>query len=484
MKTLLLNPPSFDGFDGGAGSRYQSRREVHSFWYPTWLCSAAGLIPESRVLDAPAAGLGVEDTLAVAKAFELVAIYTSAPGFRQDVRLAERIKAANPGALIGFVGPHPTALPEETLKASPAIDFVTRGEFDYMLRDIAAGADLSEVVGLSYRQDGRIVHNGAAQRIENLDDLPFVVPIYKRDLDIHRYDSGYLKYPYLSFYTGRGCVSRCTFCLWPQTFSLHTYRVRSVDNIVEEVKLALKTFPEVKEIFFDDDTLTDNRRQVRELAARFKPLGFTWSANSKVTTDYDTLKAMRDGGLRLLVVGYESGNQQILKNVKKGTNLRQAREFTKRCQQLGIVIHGTFIVGLPGETRQTIEESIAFAKELNPDSIQVSLAAPYPGTEFYQYLQEHRYLSARDLVNAQGYQEASVAYPWITSAELQAAVERFYKAFYFRPRVILRILGRALFDGAELRRRLRQGAEFRRAMRARAASTAAGAWPREPGATI
>jgi hopanoid biosynthesis associated radical SAM protein HpnJ len=469
MRTLLLNPPSFDGFDGGAGSRWQARREVRSFWYPTWLCYAAGLIRESRVLDAPASGVGVEETVAIARDFDLVAVYTSAPGFPQDVSLAERIKAAHPSELIGLVGPYPTVRAEETLQASPAIDFVTRGEFDYMLRDIATGADFSEVQGLSYRQDGRIVHNGSAQRIENLDELPFVIPIYNRDLDIAQYESGYLKYPYVSFYTGRGCVSRCTFCLWPQTFSLHAYRVRSVDNIVEEVKLALKTFPEVKEIFFDDDTLTDNRPQVRELASRFKPLGLTWSANSKVTTDYDTLKAMRDGGLRLLVVGYESGNQQILKNIKKGTNLRQAREFTKHCQQLGIMIHGTFIVGLPGETRQTIEESIAFAKELNPDSIQVSLAAPYPGTEFYNYLQEHRYFSAKNLVNSQGYQNASVEYPWITSEELQAAVERFYKAFYFRPKVIVRILGSALRDFAELRRRLRQGAEFMRTMKGRSA---------------
>jgi hopanoid biosynthesis associated radical SAM protein HpnJ len=473
MKTLLLNPPSFDGFDGGAGSRYQSRREVHSFWYPTWLCYPAGLIQESRVLDAPASGIGVEETIAIAKEFDLIAVYTSAPGIQQDVKIAERIRAANPRGLIGFIGPYPTVLPEETLRASSAIDFVTRGEFDYMLRDIAAGANFAEVQGLSYWQDGQIIHNGSAQRIGNLDDLPFVVPIYKRDLNIHQYDSGYIKYPYLSFYTGRGCVSRCTFCLWPQTFSLHTYRVRSIDHIVEEVQLALKTFPEVKEIFFDDDTLTDNRPQVRELSGRFKQIGFTWSANSKVTTDYDTLKAMRDGGLRLLVVGYETGNQQILKNIKKGTNLRQAREFTKRCQQLGIMIHGTFIVGLPGETRQTIEESIEFAKELNPDSIQVSLAAPYPGTELYNYLQEHQYFSARNLVNSSGYQNASVEYPWITSDELQAAVERFYKAFYFRPKVIVRMLGRALRDSTELKRRLRQGAEFMRAMKGRGADASA-----------
>lgn len=474
MKTLLLSPPSFNGFDGGAGSRWQARREVRSFWYPTWLCYPAGMIAESRVLDAPAAGLGVEETVAIAKDFDLIAVYTSTPSFPHDIKTAERIKAANPKALIGLIGPHPTVLPEETLNASTAVDFVTRGEFDYMIRDIAAGADFSEVEGISYRQDGRIIHNGGRQIIEKLDELPFVTPIYKRDLNIYHYDSGYLKYPYISFYTGRGCVSRCTFCLWPQTFSLHTYRVRSVENIVEEVKLALKLFPEVKEIFFDDDTLTDNRKQVRELAARFKPLGFTWSANSKVTTDYETLRAMREGGLRLLVVGYESGNQQILKNIKKGTNLNQAREFTKRCKQLGIMIHGTFIVGLPGETKQTIEESIEFAKGLDPDSIQVSLAAPYPGTGFYNYLQEHSYFSAKSLVNDHGYQDSGVEYPWISSEELAAAVERFYKAFYFRPKVIARILGRTFLDFEQLKRRLRQGSEFMRAMRQRKEAVKAG----------
>lgn len=476
MKTLLLNPPSYEDFDGGAGSRYQARREVRSFWYPTWLCYPAGLIPKSRVLDAPAADVGVDETVRIAQDYDLVVVYTSTPSLQQDARTAERIKAVNPRALIGFVGPHPTVLPEETLRASPAIDFVARLEFDHSVPEIAEGRDLDEVDGISYRRpDGRIVHTKARPPLEDLDALPFVTPIYRRDLNMHHYDSGYILHPYVSFYTGRGCASRCTFCLWPQTFSGHAYRVRSVENIVEEVRLALKLFPEAKEIFFDDDTLTDNRPQVRELARRFKQLGFTWSANSRVTTDYETLKVMREGGLRLLVVGYESGDDQILRNIRKGATVKMAREFTRNCKRLGIMIHGTFIVGLPGETRQTIEETIAFAKELDVDSLQVSLASPYPGTHMYDVVTQNGFVSAQSLVSHDGYQSAAIEYPWLSSQELADAVERFYREFYYRPKVVARILGRALFDADQRRRLIRQGAEFRQAMKRRRETARAGA---------
>jgi hypothetical protein len=178
MKTLLLNPPSFDGFDGGAGSRWQARREVYSFWYPTWLCYTGGLIRGSRVVDAPASGIGVEETVASAKDFDLVAIYTSAPGFPQDVRLAERIKAAHPSGLIGLIGPYPTVLPEETLKASPAIDFVTRGEFDYMLRDIAAGPTLprsrASAIGRMDESSTTAVHNASRTWTIYHSSSPFI----------------------------------------------------------------------------------------------------------------------------------------------------------------------------------------------------------------------------------------------------------------------------------------------------------------------
>src|SRR6202023_662791 len=197
-----------------------------------------------------------------------------------------------------------------------------------------------------------------------------VIDVYKRDLTIENYFIGYLQHPYVSLYTGRGCRSKCTFCLWPQTLGGHLYRVRSADSVEAEMALAKQHFPQVREFFFDDDTFTDNLPRAEEIARRLGRLGITWSCNAKANVPYATLKVMKDNGLRLLLVGYESGDDVILRNVKKGLKTDIARRFTADCRKLGIVIHGTFILGLPGETPETIRKTIAFAKEINPHTIQ------------------------------------------------------------------------------------------------------------------
>ena len=267
MKTLFLQAPSYDGFDGGAGSRYQAKREVRSFWYPTWLAQPAALIEGSRLLDAPADGLSVEASLDIAQQYELVVIHTSTPSFPTDTLFAEQLKQRNPAVLVGMVGAKVAVDPHDSLVASEAIDFVCREEFDFTCRDIAQGLPLASIPGLSYRQpDGGIMHNEARPILENMDELPFVAPIYKRDLKIENYFIGYLKHPYVSIYTGRGCRSKCTFCLWPQTVGGHRYRTRSVENVLEEVKWIRDNMPEVKEIMFDDDTFTDFKPRVEEIA--------------------------------------------------------------------------------------------------------------------------------------------------------------------------------------------------------------------------
>lgn len=462
MKTLFLNPPSFNGFDGGAGSRYQARREVRSFWYPTWLAQPAALIPGSRLVDAPARGLALGEVCVLASDCELIIVYTSTPSFPGDVAVAEALKAANPSARIGFVGPHVAVAPEACLQASEAIDFVARQEFDFTLKEVAEGRALEEVDGLSFRSQGRVVHNRDREPIQDMDQLPFVTEVYRRDLVVEDYYIGYLLHPYLSMYTGRGCRSRCTFCLWPQTIGGHSYRTRSPENVVREVALAKEYFPQVKEYFFDDDTFTDDRERAEEIARRLGRLGVTWSCNAKATVPYETLKILKDNGLRLLLVGYESGNQQILNNIRKGTRVEGARAFTEACHRLGILVHGTFVVGLPGETRETIEETIRFAREVNPHTIQVSLAAPYPGTELYRQALENGWLVAagNDLVSAQGVQVSSLSYPHLSSAEIFDALERFYKRFYFRPKKMAEMAWEMLTHPPMMTRRLREGAEF------------------------
>jgi hopanoid biosynthesis associated radical SAM protein HpnJ len=460
-RTLLLNPPSFQDFDGGAGSRYQATREVTSFWYPTWLCYPAGLIPESRVVDAPPENLTVPQVTALAADFELAVLFTTNPSFRHDLETVSRLKEQNPNLTVGLVGPQVSILAEESLKAGPQVDFVARREFDYAILEAAQGRPFKDILGISYRANGRLHHNPDRPFIEDLDALPFVSEIYHRDLTMEHYVIPYLRHPYVSFYTGRGCPAHCVYCLWPQTFTGRRYRVRSVANVVAEVKRALELFPQAAEIFFDDDTFTADGERARQLSREFRPLNFLWSATARVTTSYETLKAMKDGGVRLLVVGFETGDPQVLQNIRKGATLELGRRFSKWCRELGIQVHGTFMVGLPGETRDSIEASIRFACELDPDTIQVSLATPYPGTEFYEFCRDKGYLQDDALVQGStGYQQCVVDYPGLAAAEIFQAVPRFYRRFYFRPSYMARAALVMLRDPGERRRLLKEGRQF------------------------
>jgi hopanoid biosynthesis associated radical SAM protein HpnJ len=465
LRTLFLHPPSPDGFDGGAGSRYQAKREIRSFWYPTWLAQPAALVPGSRLIDAPPDGLTLDDVRPLARQYDLCVMHTSTPSFSGDVRVAEGLKAENPRLLIGMVGAAVAVAREASLDASLALDFVAGSEFDFTIQEVAQGRPLGDVPGLSYRVDGRLEHTPERPILENMDLLPFVTPIYKRDLTVEHYAIGYLHHPYVSLYTGRGCRSKCTFCLWPQTVGGQRYRTRSVGHVAEEMALAQRLFPQVKEFFFDDDTFTDDLPRAQAIARELGKLGITWSVNAKANVPYATLKVLKDNGLRLLLVGYESGNQQILNNIKKGVRLDVARRFTRDCKALGIAIHGTFILGLPGETRETIQETIRFACEIDPTTIQVSLAAPYPGTALFAEAHRNGWMEAEALVDEAGVQASAIGYPHLSRTEIFQSVDLVYRRFYFRPRKMISLGAEMLRDREVMRRRLHEGRDFLRFLR-------------------
>jgi radical SAM superfamily enzyme YgiQ (UPF0313 family) len=232
---------------------------------------------------------------------------------------------------------------------------------------------------------------------------------------------------------------------------------------------AKKAFPQVKEFFFDDDTFTDDLPHAEAIARGVGKLGITWSCTAKANVPRESLKVLRDNGLRLMLVGYETGNQQILFNIKKGMRVEFARRFTRDCHDLGIKIHGTFILGLPGETKETIEETIRFATEINPHTIQVSLAAPYPGTYLYKQALEKGWLDKAnaELVDAHGVQIAPLHYPHLSHTEIFDSVETFYRRFYFRRSKIASIVGEMVRSPQMMKRRLREGVEFFQFLRER-----------------
>jgi len=464
MKTLLLNPPSFEGYDGGASSRWPATREIESYWYPVWLAYPAGLLEGSRLLDASPHKVSPAETIRIARDYEFVVLFTSTAGFDSDLRLAKEMKAAKRDLKIAFVGPQVQVRPDDCLNASEDIDFIVRGEFDHAVVEFARGKQPAEIAGASYRRNGTIVHNPARPLLhtEELDALPFATEVYKRDLTIEKYNVPFLLHPYVAFYTSRGCPALCTFCLWPQTLSGHQWRVRSSDNVAREVRQALALFPQAKEFFFDDDTFNIRKDRVLELCQRFKPLKFRWSCTARVHSDYETLKAMADAGARLLIVGFESGDDQILKNIKKGATVEMARTFAKNCKKVGIRVHGDFIVGLPGETRETIKRTIDFAKELDSETIQVSIAHAYPGTELHEQLSRKQIPLVGAMTDDHGHQLPHIGYPQLSAQEMMAAVNRFYDEYYFRPRVVWRIVREALWNAQERKRLAGEAVDFLR----------------------
>ncbi|MDE3109101.1 MAG: radical SAM protein, partial [Acidobacteriota bacterium] len=309
---------------------------------------------------------------------------------------------------------------------------------------------------------GKVIHNPSRPALQTaeLDALPFATDVYQHNLRIEDYNVPFLLHPFVSFYTSRGCPALCTFCLWPQTLSGHAWRTRSVENVAREFRQAHEMFPQAKEFFFDDDTFNIRKDRVLALCKEFQPVGFRWSCTSRVHGDYETLSAMADAGCRLLIVGFESGDAQILKNIKKGQTLEMGRTFVKNCKKVGIHVHGDFIVGLPGETKETIEKTIDFAKELDCETIQVSLAHAYPGTELYDRGMREGFLAGEAITDAGGHQLPHLEYPGLSKEYMVEAVNRFYDSYYFRPKVAWRIVREALWDGHERKRLFHEAMDF------------------------
>ncbi|MEO7201071.1 MAG: hopanoid biosynthesis associated radical SAM protein HpnJ [Candidatus Tumulicola sp.] len=469
MKTLFLSPPSFDGFDGGAGARYQAKREVTSYWYPTWLAQPAALVPGSTLVDAAPHEQTIDDVLKIAKDHDLVIMHTSTPSLPNDVECARRLKEQNPNVKVGFIGAHVAVLPEQTLRDHELIDFVCRNEFDYTCKELAEGRPWNEILGLSYRDANRELQRTEERpQISDWDAMPSVLPLYAKFLDVNKYYNGYLLHPYVSWYTGRGCTAKCTFCLWPQTIGGHVFRHKSAEAVGRDLEEAKSIFGStVKEYMFDDDTLTNEKDYAIALSKHMKRLNLSWACNARAHVDYDTLKTLRDNGLRVLLVGFESGNQEILYRIKKGLKLEMAREFMKNCHKLGIKVHGTFIIGLPVDTPETVRETIEFAKELDPHTIQVSIASPYPGTELYSQAMANGWFARDDLVSGKGIQTSTLRYDTLSTAEIEDSVERMYREFYFRPKKIAKIVAEMVTSRHMMVRRLREGGEFFSYLRAR-----------------
>ena len=450
MRIGMLNPPG--EFKVSKESRWPEFTKSGTLYFPAFLSYASAVLMEDKrhkvfLWDAIAKEWSWDVTINKVKEFspDLLVMETTTPTLYKDIEFAELAKKEFPGVKIVFVGTHPSTLTIETMKLSPAIDMIARGEYDYTILDIANalenGDDLQGVQGIAYRRNGEIVLTAERPLVMDLDKIPFVSKAYKEFLDVHDYRYALAQHPMIQIWTSRGCPARCNFCVLPQRFTMHGYRKRSPQNVVDEVQWIKENLPDVKEIFFEDDTFTIDIPRADAICKEIisRKLKVVWSCNVRATLGYDILKSMKDAGCRILIVGYESGNQSVLNQIRKGTSLKQAEEFTKNAQKVGLRIFGCFMIGLSGDTKETIEETYQFAKKLNPDMVFFQHAMPFPGTEFYQWAKQNGYLlteNYNEWLDENGRLRCIVSYPGLTAAEIEALREHLMLRFYLRPKHI------------------------------------------------
>ena len=444
MKVYLVNPPYLTHF--GRGARWQDTGRGGTLYYPIWLSYAAGVVEQeykTRLVDAVTRNWSRENVVEDIKKFkpDLIVVDSSFPSLNNDIKVAEFIKEDySDNVKIALVGPPASQFSEEILK-SAGVDLVARWEYDFTLKEIAKAIeknrDFKNIKGISYKENGKILHNPNREftSSDDLDKIPFVSKVYKKHLNIEDYYLSQSLYPEVQIFTGRGCPNQCTFCAWPQTLMGRKYRVRSIENVANEFEYIKSELPEVKEIFIEDDTFTINKKRIREFSEEIKrrDLDITWACNARATLDYETMKEMKKANCRLLIVGYESGSDEILKNIKKGITLGQIKQFAKGARKAGLLVHGDFIIGLPGETKETIELTRKLIKETKPDILQVSVASPFPGTEFYDWCRENGYLLTDDpneYLDEQGHQKAIISYPELTNEEMVKEVDKILKGYY------------------------------------------------------
>ena len=400
----------------------------------------------------------------------VVVLDSTTPSIYSDIDCA-RICKEECGAKIIMVGPHVSSCTEETLnEAAGYVDAGAVGEYEYTVRDFVKaalrGAETFEgIQGLVWRRGGENVQNAPRPLIENLDELPF--PAW-RHLNLWDYFDGTKLYPYINIIGGRGCPCRCSFCLWPQVMHGNRYRFRSPENIVEEMRWVLREWPKAArgEFFFEDDTFTVNRKRAHAVcdAIAGSGLGCTWSVNTRADVlDDDLFRHMKAAGCRLLLVGYESGSQAMLDRMDKHIQVETMRQFTRKAQSAGLQVHGCFVLGLPGETLETMNETLEFALGAGLDTVQFSGAVPFPGTRYFDYCRDEGLLRAKrwDEWLSDGEQQPVVDYPGLSKACVEEHVNQGLKRFYFRPSYMAKFLF-ATRSRQDLYRKMRGARNFLR----------------------
>lgn len=480
MKIFFINPPLKD-LHFSRSQRSPGVIKSGTMYYPYWLAHSAALCEkhghEINLLDCPADGVSREEMLLRIDEFaaDLVVMDTSTPSIVFDLQTVEAIRKNN-ACKIALVGTHVTSEWHSCLQQCDALDYIAVGEYDYTIVELAEALEqqrtLVEVAGLAIRDEGKVVKNDTRLPIHDLDELPWIAPLYDRFLTPENYLFTIARQPMVMLIGGRGCRAKCFYCVYPQVMHGHQYRTRSLEHLVGEMKWIQENMPQVREIVFEDDTFTADKKRAQEFAEIIKREGITlpWFANIRTNTDRETLHALKDAGLRECATGFESGDDLILANMRKGQTVEKQKSFMKNCRELGLLVHGCFMVGFPGETKETLQATLDLALELNPDSAQFYPVMPYPGTGAYQWAKDNNFLSTNNFeewVDESGAHRCVLNLPDLSPQKLEEFCEYAFRKYHFRPKYLCRKILQAFSSPKEGKRSVNAGLNFIKSLFAR-----------------
>lgn len=464
---FVLNPPVVADFCRSARWAARSRGRVQR--HPDWLLTAVAVLEQAGFevdfLDGPAMNLEREQAASalIASRPELLVLHTTTPSIDSDLSYALLVKEHSPGCRTIAVGPHVTAEPDDTLKrAKGALDVVVIGEYDYTLRELVelvhsgwSTSKLSEILGISYLdQEGKPQHTAARPYLD-VNELPF--PAWKH-IDPRWYRDAGKRFPFITLISGRGCFGRCTFCRDVPLMEGKKLRMRDPWLVVDEIEYDLSLFPDLREVMFETDTFTASTEHVSGVCEEIlrRGLKVTWSCNCRTDVDLNLLPLMKRAGCRMLMVGFEFGTQEALDAVNKGTTLENSARLAQEAKRLGFTVHGCFMFGAPGESKESGQKTIEFAKSLPMDTVQFSGICAYPGTEIYNWAEGEGFLvpdTWRKWVDENWEQVTVLGYPELSKEEIDSLIDRGLKEFYLRPKQILK-MALAIRSPGDLARKL------------------------------
>ncbi len=398
-----------------------------------------------KIIDIDADGVSREKFIADLKKadYGLVGITTTTPTFNKAIELTKIVKD-NSKAFTVLGGIHVTVTPEESIKCD-SVDFIVKGEGELtileLVRYLEEGTDITSIDGIYYKNNGSVIQNRDRALINNLDDLPFPAR-HLFDKHNYSYPDALLK-PTMPIITSRGCPANCTYCNSKSIFT-RRFRVRSPQNILEEIECLIKEF-KVKEVHIWDDNFTTQKKRVLQIRDEIKRrnIRIKFAFPNGLRADYvdkEVLRALKDMGTYSIAFGVESGNQRVLDRVNKNIKLEEIERAFRLARKIGLETWAFFMIGLPGETKDSIKDTIDFAIKLNPDVAKFHILKPFPGSEVYKEFLKEGLLLDNNFDHFGIHTPPVHRLETLSPEDLLRWHKMAYRRFYLRPSVIIRQL--------------------------------------------